>query len=136
VATAPLQSTIPKEHPILTYLIASVWFINGFLFKVLNIVPRHEEIVARILGDTYSGHYTISIGIAEIAMSIWILSGLVPRLNALLQIAVIATMNVLEIILAPDLLLWGRWNGLFAFLFILLIYCNVFRFKKPRTQLT
>jgi hypothetical protein len=69
-------------------------------------------------------------------MGIWILSGILPRLNALLQIAVIATMNVLEIILAMDLLLWGRWNGLFAFLFILLIYFNAFRFKKPRTQLT
>lgn len=136
MATAPLQSTIPKEHPILTYLIASVWLINGFLFKVLNLVPRHEEIVARILGDAYSGIFIIFIGVAEIAMGIWILSGILPKLNALLQISIIATMNVLEIILAPDLLLWGRWNGLFAFLFTLLIYYNAFRFKKPQIQLT
>jgi hypothetical protein len=47
-------------------------------------------------------------------------------LNAIAQMIIIATMNLLEFLLAPDLLLWGRWNALYAFLFLLLIFYNQF----------
>ena len=33
-----------------TFLIAGVWLVFGLYCKVLNQVPRHEEIVAQILG--------------------------------------------------------------------------------------
>jgi DoxX-like family len=104
--------------------IALVWLINGLFCKVLNLVPRHELIVGRILGQDYARPLTLLIGLSEIAMSIWILSGIKSRLNAYLQIAIIATMNTIEFTLAPDLLLWGKLNSLFAFLFILIIYFN------------
>ena len=63
-------------------------------------------------------------------MAIWILSGLWIRLNAVTQILVIATMNILEFVLVPDLLMWGKVNSIFAFLFILLIYYNEFHLNK------
>jgi hypothetical protein len=115
---------------LLTYLIAAVWLINGFVCKVLNVVPRHREIVARILGEAHASSFTIIIGALETLMAIWILSTIMTRLNAIMQIIVIATMNTIEFILAPDLLLWGRWNAFFAFLFILLIFYNEFYFRK------
>ncbi|MEY4902626.1 MAG: hypothetical protein RLZZ292_441 [Bacteroidota bacterium] len=99
---------------LLLYGIAAVWFINGFFCKVLNLVPRHQQIVARILGDDYAPLLTKLIGFGEIAMAIWILSGLFPRWNTYTQIALIATMNVLEFFLVPDLLLWGHGNIVFA----------------------
>lgn len=113
-------------NKILNYFIATVWLINGLFCKVLKFVPRHEEIVARILGDNHSRILTITIGISEIFMAVWILSGIKTKLNAILQIIVIASMNILEFILVPDLLLWGHYNSLFAFLFTLLIYFNEF----------
>lgn len=122
--------TDKKKHQLLNYLIASVWLMNGLFCKVLNFVPRHQEIVARILGNENSRLFTILIGIAEIGMAVWIVSNVWSRINATLQILVIATMNVLEFLLVPDLLLWGRANILFAFLFILLIYYNEFRLTK------
>jgi len=97
---------------------------------VLNFVPRHEQIVARILGNNHSHILTIIIGISEITMSIWILSKIKSRLNAITQIAVVATMNTIEFILAPDLLLWGKLNALFAFVLILIIYFNEFYLNK------
>jgi hypothetical protein len=115
---------------LLTYLIAAVWLINGFVCKVLNVVPRHREIVARILGEAHASSFTIIIGALENLMAIWILSSIMTRLNTIMQIIVIATMNTIEFILAPDLLLWGRWNAFFAFLFILLIFYNEFYFRK------
>lgn len=57
---------------IMRYFIALVWFINGFYCKILNQVPRHQEIVARILGEDYAPILTKLIGVAEIVMAVWL----------------------------------------------------------------
>lgn len=119
-----------KSNRILNFLIAAVWLINGLVCKVLNLVPRHQQIVARVIGAAHAGVLTRLIGAAEIAMGIWILSGIKPRLNAITQAVIIASMNTLEFLLAPDLLLWGRFNALFAFLFVLLVLYNEFYNRK------
>ena len=121
-------------HIFLNYTIALVWLVNGLFCKVLNLVPRHRQIVAAILGSDYSRLITISVGFAEIGMAVWILSGIRSRLNAVIQILVIAIMNTLEFLLVPDLLLWGKANAFFAFLFILLIYYNEFHLGKKIIQ--
>ncbi|MFD2543529.1 DoxX-like family protein [Lacinutrix gracilariae] len=121
---------INNNYKALTYFIALVWSVNGLLCKVLNLVSRHQDIVARILDTNYSRTITIAIGILETIMALWILSNYKSKLNAIVQIIIIATMNVLELILAPDLLLWGTYNSLFAFLFILLVYFTNFKQNK------
>ena len=121
-------------YKLLNWLIAAVWLANGLFCKVLNLVPRHQEIVARILGNDHAALLTTMIGISEIAMAVWIVSGYRSRMNALTQIIVIATMNVLEFVLVPDLLLWGRSNILFAFLFLLLIGYNEYFLRYKPTQ--
>ena len=123
-------------HKIINYGLAVIWFLNGFVCKVLNLVPRHQQIVARFTSPELSIVFTKLIGFAEIAMAAWILSGIRPRLNALAQISIIAFMNVLEFIFVPDLLLWGRFNALFAGLLIAVIYFNEFRLTKPGLQQT
>jgi hypothetical protein len=128
--------TNSKKHQLLNYFIALVWLINGLFCKVFNLVPRHQQIVSEILGNEQSRLYTILIGISESLMAVWILSGLYTRINAITQIVVIAVMNTLEFILVPDLLLWGRINAVFAFLFIVLIYYNEFFLYKNITQTT
>lgn len=122
--------TEKRKHQLLTCFIATVWLINGLFCKVLNLVPRHQEIVVRILGDDHARLLTTLIGISEIGMAVWILSGIWARLNALTQIIVIATMNTLEFFLVPDLLLWGRANAFFAFLLLLVIYYNEFHINQ------
>jgi len=130
------NKTSIKMNKILNYFIATVWLINGLFCKVLNLVPRHQEIVAKILNSDHSRDLTVLIGLSEIIMTIWILSGFRSKLNALTQITIIASMNILEFILVPDLLLWGHYNSLFAFLFILLIYFNEFYFKSKNTKIS
>lgn len=115
---------------ILTWFIALVWLANGLFCKVLGLVPRHEQIVARILTANYSHNFTVLIGISEIVMAIWILSSFKTKLNAIVQIIVVATMNVIEFMVAPDLLLWGKFNSLFAFIFILVVFINGFYLNK------
>jgi len=106
------------------FLIAGVWLLNGVVGKILHLVPRHEQIVARILGPAYAGPLTVAIGIGEVLLAVWILSRRWERLNVLTQVGLISTMNVLETLLAPDLLLWGRWNLPFALLFCGFIVWN------------
>lgn len=72
----------------------------------------------------------ILIGIAEIIMALWILSGYKNKLNTITQISVVIVMNVIEIILAPDLLLWGKANLLFAIIFVSVVYYNGFKLKN------
>jgi hypothetical protein len=80
--------------------------------------------VARILGKEHSAILTRTIGFAEIGMTIWILSGVLPRFCAVVQILLIAAMNIIEIVLAPDLLLFGKGNGLLALLLMVNIFYN------------
>ncbi|SDX36064.1 DoxX-like family protein [Hymenobacter psychrophilus] len=107
---------------LLRYGIAAVWLANGLLCKVLHLVPRHEAIVARILGPAYAGPLTRLIGMAEIGLGLWVLTGRRPRPTAALQIGLVLTMNALELWLAPDLLLWGPLNFAFALLFALVVF--------------
>jgi uncharacterized membrane protein YphA (DoxX/SURF4 family) len=127
-------ATNRRIYTVLNFCIAAVWIANGLFCKLLNLVPRHQQIVGRILGDQYSKSLTILIGLSEIVMAIWIISGKKTKLNAVVQILVVAIMNLIEYLLAPDLLLWGKFNSFFAFLFILLVYWNEFYLNKKQVN--
>ncbi|MDO7876492.1 DoxX-like family protein [Hymenobacter sp. ASUV-10] len=114
----------PRLHRSIHYLIALVWLVNGLLCKVLLLVPRHATIVARILGPTHAEVLTRLIGLGEIGIAVWVLSGWRPRWCVAVQICLVLSMNTLEALLAPDLLLWGRANAVFAALFCLLLYLH------------
>jgi hypothetical protein len=121
---------------ILTIGISLVWLINGLFCKVLNLVPRHQLIVSRILGEEHAAIITKMIGVSEILMFIWIISGIKPRLCAVTQILIIATMNTIEYILAPDLLLFGRANSILALTLLAAIGINEFILRKPADSKT
>ncbi len=114
--------------------IALVWLINGLYCKALGFVPRHEQIVARILGESQAPVITRLIGILEILMAVWIWSRIKPRLCAVAQAIVIAVMNIIEFALAPDLLLFGRINAIVALCFIAVILLNEFYAAPAKTD--
>lgn len=99
-----------------------VWLVNGIFGKVLHVMPRHREIVGKILGDTFATEITIIIGVGEVILALWIFSRYLPRLSAITQIILVGTMNIIEFILVPDLLLWGKFNAMFAAIYILFVY--------------
>lgn len=110
--------------------VSLVWLINGLFCKVLNLVPRHREIVATILGEDHASLFTKMIGAGEILVAVWILSGIRPKACAIFQIILIGVMNIIEFFMVPDLLLFGRFNLLFAVLFMFIIYLNAFKSKE------
>ena len=112
---------------------ALVWWGNGLLCKVLDMVPRHQEIVARILGDTHAREITVMIGCGEVLLGFWILSGWRWRWSVTVQVLGVLVMNVIEFMMARELLLFGSWNGLIA-----LAYCAVVLYSgsvKPSRKL-
>lgn len=84
---------------------AAVWIVFGLVFKVLHFVPRHERIVAAVLGDSVSGPVTLAVGVAETLLGVWILSKRWPRTCAAVQTMAILSMNALELSLAREHLL-------------------------------
>ena len=121
-------------HRILNYIIVAVWIVNGVFCKLLNLVPRHQQIVARILGDKYAVAFTKFIGVSELLMAIWIISSIKTRFCAISQIAIVLAMNIIELFLAPDLLLFGKINFLIALLFVSVVYYNEFVLNKNLVQ--
>ena len=113
-----------------TLFIALVWLLNGLFCKVMNFAPRHKQIVGEITGFESAEILTKLIGFAEVLMSLWIISRISTRLNTIVQISIIALMNILEFFLVPHLLLWGKINILFALLFIIFIYWNEFYHQR------
>jgi hypothetical protein len=108
-------------------LFAGVWIVNGVWCKILDGVPRHREIVARILGEEHSLLLTRMIGFGEVLMAAWILSGIRWKWSCAAQIAAVAAMNVTEFIMVPDLLLFGRFNSLVALAYIMVVAWAGFR---------
>lgn len=126
-APSALKNRIPK------FFFAAVWVVNGLVCKVLDIVPRHREIVGRILGEDHALVLTRLIGIGEIGMAVWILSGIKSRWSAWAQIAAVMTMNVIEFLLVPDMLLFGRLNIVVALAYAGLV-ARAELVKKPSSD--
>ncbi len=116
---------------LLTTGIALDWLINGLFCKALHLVPRHQAIIGRILGAAHSAILTNAIGVSEMLMAVWILTKIKPRLCAIAQIIIIAAMNIIEFVMAPDLLLFGRLNIVVATFLIMLILLNEFIIREP-----
>lgn len=91
----------------LSVLVAAVWLINGLVFKVLNAMPRHLEIVQAMpgLGGERGEAAVVLIGVGEVLLAGWIISGLFPRSAAVFQTVILLLMNGLELIFAREHLL-------------------------------
>lgn len=114
------------SHVLTNIFIASVWFVNGFFCKVMDLVPRHRAIVAQILGHEFARIGTNLIGVGEILIAVWILSRIKSRFCAVFQMFMVGIMNIIEFVLIPDLLLFGRQNIVLATMFMILIYIHEF----------
>jgi hypothetical protein len=89
--------------------VAAVWILFGLIFKVLGAVPRHREIVARVLGERWAGPVTRLVGLGECAVGVWMASGWHVGACVAAQTLAIASMNSLELLKARELLLSARW---------------------------
>jgi hypothetical protein len=102
--------------------IGAIWVFHGLYSKLLDGIPRHGLIVERILGEDFARPATILIGAAEILLGLWAWSGRYRKANAALQTLAIISMNVLEISLAPDLLISAPGMAILNLGFLTLVW--------------
>lgn len=121
-------------YKLLTILIGSVWVFHGLFSKLSNGVPRHRQIVGRILGEGIADQATLAIGILEILLGLWIFSGFRRRTCALVQILALVSMNFLEILLAGDLLISAPGMVALNLGFIALIWYWARFSREPRMK--
>ena len=92
-------------HLLVQIGIGSVWVFHGLYSKILNGIPRHRLIVGRILRTERAGIATKTIGLLELLLGGWAITGWHPVWCASVQTASLIAMNSLEILLARELLI-------------------------------
>jgi uncharacterized protein YqjF (DUF2071 family) len=88
--------------------VAAVWLVHGLFNKLLAGSPRHLAIVQSVpgLGGVTGERVLTAVGVAEVAIALWVLSGWRPRLCAATQTLALLSMNLVELTYARPLLLW------------------------------
>lgn len=56
--------------------IAGVWIFHGLYSKILDGIPRHKQIIGKILGEEVADAATVAIGVMEILLGCWVLTGI------------------------------------------------------------
>ena len=85
--------------------VASVWLLFGLVFKLLGFLPRHLQIVERVVGARFAKPVLRAVALAEVTLALWMgLGRWLPACMAV-QTALIAGMNTCELRYARDLLL-------------------------------
>jgi hypothetical protein len=101
-------ATIDIHSHLTTWLrfgVAFVWLLFGILFKAMAAVPRHRQIVVRVVGEKRAGAVLWLVVIAEVGLGVWMLAGRALPLCMVAQTSLIVAMNTLELRHARDLLL-------------------------------
>jgi hypothetical protein len=86
--------------------IAAVWLYEGLWCKLLGREPNQRDIVAAHpwFGARTAGLVLKAIGLAEVALAVWVLAGWQPWLAALAQTALLAGLNANGLLFARRLI--------------------------------
>lgn len=109
-------------HILAQITIGSVWVFHGLYSKILNGIPRHRQIVGKILGTAIAPMATRIIGLLEVLLGVWVFTGWQPIGCAAVQTAAILAMNTLEIIFAREFLISAIGMVILNLAFLALIW--------------
>jgi hypothetical protein len=83
--------------------VAAVWLYEGLWCKLLGSGGHQLQVVRAVpkLGQIVGRQFLLALGVAEVGLAVWVMSGLTPGLCALTQ-------TVLLVLLNANGLLWAR----------------------------
>jgi hypothetical protein len=83
--------------------VAAVWLYEGLWCKLLAREPRQVQVVEAVpkLGPLIGRRFLFMLGVVEVALATWVLSGATPGLCALAQTSLLVALNASG-------LLWAR----------------------------
>lgn len=83
--------------------IAAVWLYEGLWCKLLGRAPSQVQVVTSVprFGPRFGRPFLKALGIVEVALAVWVMGGLAPGLCAIVQAALLFSLNT-------NGLLWAR----------------------------
>jgi hypothetical protein len=83
--------------------VAAVWLYEGLWCKLLGRERRQLQVVEAVpkLGRMVGRRFLVALGLVEVGLAVWVMSGLTPGLCALAQTVLLVALNA-------NGLLWAR----------------------------
>lgn len=83
--------------------VAAVWLYEGLWCKVLGRMPSQVDVVTAVpgLGPRFGSSFLKALGVVEVAIAVWVMSGIAPATCAIVQTALLVALNA-------NGLLWAR----------------------------
>ncbi len=83
--------------------IAAVWLYEGLWCKVLGRMQSQVDVVSAVprLGARFGAPFLRVLGVVEVGLAVWVMSGVAPAACAIVQTGVLILLNV-------NGLLWAR----------------------------
>jgi len=76
--------------------IAAVWLYEGLWCKLLGRAYSQVEVVTAVprLGPRFGRVFLKGLGIVEVALAVWVMTGIAPGMCAVVQVAVLVVLNI------------------------------------------
>ncbi len=83
--------------------VAAVWLYEGLWCKILGRVQSQVQVVKAVprLGPLFGAPFLKALGVAEVALAVWVMSGIAPGTCAIVETALLVVLNA-------NGLLWAR----------------------------
>lgn len=86
--------------------IAAVWLYEGLWCKLLGRAPSQVQVVTAVprLGPLFGRPFLKALGVVEVAVAVWVLSGIAPGTCATAQTTLLVALNVNGLVWARHLI--------------------------------
>ncbi len=102
------MSTSPLLAPswLIHVAVAAVWLYEGLWCKLLNGEPRQVQVVEAVpnFGPRIGTVFLKALGVVEVALALWVLSGLAPLLCAVAQTLLLVSLNTCGLVWARNII--------------------------------
>ena len=106
--------------------VAAVWLYEGLWCKLLRGEPHQLEVVKAVpsYGPRFGVPFLMALGVLEVALGVWVLTGIAPLLCAVTQTVLLVSLNVNGLIWARDLIHDPRGMIIKNFAFLVLAWVS------------
>jgi len=93
-------------HLLISAAVAAVWLYEGLWCKLLRGEPREFEVVKAVprYGPRLGVPFLMTLGVVEVTVALWVLSGIAPLLCVLTQTVLLVSLNAGGILWASDII--------------------------------
>jgi hypothetical protein len=86
--------------------VAAVWFYEGLWCKLLNGEPHQVQVVEAVpgYGPRIGSRFLKNLGVVEVALGVWVLSGISPALCASAQTLLLVSLNACGLVWARKII--------------------------------